>query len=304
MILPGKIMSQLRDYIDQHPESAKRLVGLDYSQLIELISHAEKLHNQQKQAAENNKIRIIKAGGGRPPKLSLSDQILLTLVYLHNLPTFQMLGVQFGVSESAANYIFHYWLGILRDLLPASLVEQLKKNDSDWEWISEILSEFELIVDSSEQQRLRPTAYEEQKKFYSGKQKKHTFKNQLIVMPSGKEIVDVIVGNPGPTSDINLWRERCSEFSQHQKFQGDKAYVGDPRIDTPQKKNKNQEIPKKVKQSNQEKAKKRVVVEHLIRLVKTFRIAGEKFRLKTDSYSRVIMTVCGLIRLRIGALVI
>jgi hypothetical protein len=38
-----------------------------------------------------------------------------------------MLVVQFGVSESAANYIFHYWLGILRDLLPASLVEQLKK---------------------------------------------------------------------------------------------------------------------------------------------------------------------------------
>ncbi|WP_313890715.1 transposase family protein [Planktothricoides raciborskii] len=43
---------------------------------------------------------------------------------------------------------------------------------------------------------------------YSGKQKKHTFKNQLIVMHSGQEIVDVVVGNPGITSDIIIWRDR------------------------------------------------------------------------------------------------
>ncbi len=56
-----------------------------------------------------------------------SNHILLSLVDLHNWPTLQILGFQFEVSESTANYIFHYWLGILRDLLPASLVEQLKK---------------------------------------------------------------------------------------------------------------------------------------------------------------------------------
>ncbi|MCP2728155.1 transposase family protein [Symplocastrum sp. BBK-W-15] len=43
--------------------------------------------------------------------------------------------------------------------------------------------------------------------FYSGKQKRHTFKNQLIIMPSGQEIVDVVVGKPGKTSDITIWRE-------------------------------------------------------------------------------------------------
>jgi hypothetical protein len=134
-------MSQLRDYIQKHPSSAQRLVGLDYAQLMELIGQAERLHNQKKLADEQKKTRIIKAGGGRPAKLSLSDQVLLTLVYLHHLPTFQMLGVQFGVSESAANYLFHSWLKILRNLLPASLVEQVKKQASEWEWISEILRE-------------------------------------------------------------------------------------------------------------------------------------------------------------------
>jgi hypothetical protein len=48
--------------------------------------------------------------------------------------------------------------------------------------------------------------YEKQKKFYSKKQKNHTFKNQFIVTPNGQGRVDVVVGKPGPTSDLNTWR--------------------------------------------------------------------------------------------------
>ena len=106
-------MSQLRLHIEKHREETQRLLGFDYDQLMELISHAENLHNQKKKLQESYKTRIIKAGGGRPPKLGIADQIILTLVYLHHLPTFQMVGVQFGVSESAANYIFHKWIKIL-----------------------------------------------------------------------------------------------------------------------------------------------------------------------------------------------
>ncbi|WP_228061200.1 helix-turn-helix domain-containing protein [[Phormidium] sp. LEGE 05292] len=95
------------------------------------------------------------------------------------MPTFQMLGVQFGVSESAANYIFHYWLGIFRELLPASLVEQVKKNDSEWAWIEEILSQFELIVDSCEQPRERPTEYQEQKSITQERRKSTHLKTNL-----------------------------------------------------------------------------------------------------------------------------
>ena len=74
-----------------------------------------------------------------------------------------MLGVQFGISESAANYIFHHWQRILRELLPASLAEQIKKKESDWEWVEEILEDFPLIVDSYEHPRARPGEYKKQK---------------------------------------------------------------------------------------------------------------------------------------------
>jgi len=76
---------------------------------------------------EAAKFRLNSKGAGCKPKLSLREQMLLTLVYLSQLHTFQYLGVQFGVSESTNN-IFHYWLDIFTELLPASLLEQVKKN--------------------------------------------------------------------------------------------------------------------------------------------------------------------------------
>jgi len=96
--------------------------------------------------------------------------MLLTLVYLSQLHTFQYLGVQFGVSESTANNIFHYWLDIFTELLPASLLEQVKKKSGDFEWVLEILT-YSLTVDSTEQPIERPSDREEKEKFFSGKQK-------------------------------------------------------------------------------------------------------------------------------------
>ncbi|MBD2018521.1 IS5/IS1182 family transposase, partial [Microcoleus sp. FACHB-53] len=45
-------------------------------------------------------------------------------------------------------------------------------------------------------------------------------------------------------------------------------------------------------------------VEHVIRLLKIFRIARERFRLHPDTYEQVILTVCGLVRRRIGTVVL
>jgi hypothetical protein len=206
-------MTCVLEYITKNPQETKRLIWIDYESFQQLITQAVALEQQNLAINEEAKIRIIKPGGGRKPKLSVTEQILLTLVYLHHLPTFQMLGVQFGVSESTAHNLFHYWSKILRELLPASLLEQIKKNELDWEWVKELLVEWELVVDSSEQVRERPKLYQEQKKFYSGKKKNHTLKNQLIVRPFGAEIVDVTVGKPGPSSDLNLFRARQADFA-------------------------------------------------------------------------------------------
>lgn len=123
-------MDSVLDYIHKNPQEAQRLVGLKYEHLKKLITQAEKLHNQKQFHVESKKKRIIQKGGGRKPKLSVPEQILLTLVYLRHLTTFQLLGIQFGVSETTANDLFNYWFPLLGELLPSSMLEQVKKTQA------------------------------------------------------------------------------------------------------------------------------------------------------------------------------
>jgi len=114
----------------------------------------------------------------------------------------------------------------------------------------------------------------------------------------------VVVGAKGPTSDISLFRNQQQKFSPTQSFQGDKAYIGGKNISTPHKKPRNAELTAKQKSENTVLSGSRIFVEHLIRLVKIFRIASVRFQLHCDTYEQVILTVCGLIRLRIGSLIL
>lgn len=120
-------MTAILDYIENHPQETQRLIGLEYDQWQQLMKNVEALNTEKQAKREAEKVRIIQRGGGRKPKLSVPEQVLLTLVYLRQMTTFQLLGIQFEVSESTANDTFNYWFPLLRELLPASLLEQVKK---------------------------------------------------------------------------------------------------------------------------------------------------------------------------------
>lgn len=297
-------MSYTWTYLQKNNQESKRLLGVSYENLIPLMELAKNLEKKHQEKIEKTTTRLNRPGGGAKPKLEKEEQIILTLVYLRQNLTFQVLGLLFEVSESTAHNLFSYWLKILEDGLPPSLIEQVKKSGENEEKLSEILKAYELIVDSSEQARERPVDYQEQKKHYSFKKQKHTLKNQFIVLPLGADLVDVSLGNRGPSSDINLWREQEDIFSPEQKFAGDKGYVGSQKIKTPHKKPKNRELTQEQKEENKQFSSKRIYVEHFIRKVKTFRVAGDKFRLNINKYTSAISTVCGMVRLEIGALVL
>jgi hypothetical protein len=131
------------------------------------------------------------------------------------MPIFEVLGMMFEVSKTTANDLFHYWLPILQELLPSSLLEEGKKAIDDDEFCQELLSSYQLLVDSFEQPRERPEDDDEQKKFFSGKKRQHTFKNQVISLPKGEDVVDVVGGERGPEADVNLLqknRKKCLQI--------------------------------------------------------------------------------------------
>ena len=295
-------MTNPLEYIEKYPERTKQLIGIDYQQWLALLGTAKIEEEKLQLAREQQKIRINKKGGGRPKKLTIEEEVCLCIFYLRQLVTFEVLGLQFNISKTEANDTFNYWIIIIRKLLPASLLEQERKNKEELELVKEMLTEYELIVDSWEQPRERPEDNQVQKEYYSGKKKQHTFKGQVITFPEGKDLVDVEVGKQGKASDINMFREQQKKFNSEQKFTGDKGYQGGVNIKTPQKKPKGKELTDSQKEANKVISGERIYVEHVIRLIKIFRVAKERFRMKGDKYEQVVLTICGLVRLRIGTL--
>ena len=124
------------------------------------------------------------------------------------------------------------------------------------------------------------------------------------MLTNGKDIVDIEARKLGQISEINFFRETQEKFHQEQKFTRDKAYVGEPAIKTPKKKPHIQELTSKEKSQNKELASERIFVEHIIRLLKIFRVAQERFRLNSDKYTQIIMTICGLVILGRGTVIL
>lgn len=292
------------DYIQKYPLRTKQILGISYEQLQLLLNCASKRHQEIKIWQESRKIRINAAGGGRKELLSIQEQVCLCLFYLRQMPTFQVLGMLFGVSKTEANDTFHYWIPILRDVLPASLLEQVSNNESELLFVQEVLTNFRLLVDSLEQPIYRDSDQKEQQKYFSGKKRQHTLKSLMIGIPEGKDIVEVEVGVPGPTADIKLFRKSQTKFDKSQPFSGDKAFQGGKNITTPHKRKPKQGLTQQQKDENKALSSNRIFIEHLIRLLKIFRIASQRFRLKLETYEQIILAVCGLVRLRIGSLIL
>ncbi len=114
-------------YIQEYPQRAKQILGITNDQFRDLLAQAE-IHYQRIQIErEDTKVRINQKREGRKPKLELKEEVCLCLFYLRQMPTFEVLGLHFGISKTEDNDTFHYWLGILREILPASLLEQVEK---------------------------------------------------------------------------------------------------------------------------------------------------------------------------------
>ncbi|WP_347606176.1 helix-turn-helix domain-containing protein [Trichormus azollae] len=92
-----------------------------------MLAQAEIQHEKLQTDIGSKKIRINQKGGGRKPKLEIREKVCLCLFYLRKMPTFEVLGLHFGISKTEGKDTFHYYLEILVDVLvdvlPASSLE-------------------------------------------------------------------------------------------------------------------------------------------------------------------------------------
>jgi hypothetical protein len=104
---------------------------------------------------------------GHPYKLRTDrEKLFFILYYLKNYPTYDVLGVEFGMHRSNAFRNVNKYMSALKSALssckamPSASIDELNKKLKNVHLI---------IVDGTEQPRNRPKDREKQKKYYSGK---------------------------------------------------------------------------------------------------------------------------------------
>lgn len=148
-------------------------------------------------------------------------------------------------------------------------------------------------MDVTESQIERPK--HGQKRFYSGKQKRHTLKSQLIIDLATLEIRCVVNGY-GRKHDYKLFLDSKIHFHSDTESLEYSGYQGISKLHfnscLPQKKPRGGKLTKEQKQSNRTLARRRVVIEHINRRLKVFRILGQRYRNRRKRNGRALSLNC------------
>ncbi len=120
-----------------------------------------------------------------------------------------------------------------------------------------------------------------QKKFFSGKQREHTLKTQVVINQKSSQIICLGHGQ-GRIHDFRLFKTSRVRFGELLKVIADKGYQGIKKIhqlsETPVKKAKGKKLTKAQKKYNRDLNRLRITVEHVNRRLKIFKILDYRYR--------------------------
>lgn len=301
---------QLRQMQAFSDSRVRALFGLSRGQLGELLSAVLPVLCQRRLAEQRARpCRQRAVGGGRKRCVTPAQEVLMTLVYLRHNVAHAVCGQLFGVSADKSEQVFHEVVRVLKDVCPSNRWDAQKrwqKGQPSWNPDQEDL----LLVDSFETPIPHPgpkTGKERDKRFYSGKKRRHTLKSQVLSDAKG-EILSIHPGLPGPTADKRILEQTSGTVKAlcpHAKLQGDLAYIGTKDIDmdviVPHRRKNCQKTPNELteeqKAENRELARVRVHVEHGIRRIKAWRLMRDEFRLAVPLFAVAAHAVVGLVQM-------
>lgn len=291
------------DRLRAHPSVFRHLTGLTVPAFdtlaADVVPAAEAAH--RKTLDRPNRERAIGAGGEFG--LTTADQVLLTVIWLRQSPTQEVLGFLFGVSDSTA-------LRAVRRCRPAR--EQAGKDTMRMpdpgpgrrKKLPALLKDtpgLAVVIDSFEQRTHRPRL--RQRAYYSGKKKAHTLKSQVGVDEETGRVVDVSDSVPGPWADIKLLKKSrlLKRLPEGVGGIGDLAYVGIADLHpaglgaAPRRKPRGKDRPPEDRRYNRAFSRRRIVVEHAIGRLRRFRSVAHVNRHRRKGHAARVRAVAGLV---------
>src|SRR3989338_7041824 len=261
--------------LKQSPKTFSRIFGIEPEKFNELVLQIEPLW-QTAEAKRLKHPRKIKKGSGRPYMLSLEESVAMLLLYTRLYTTHVFLSALFDIHESR---VCRYFARV-RPVVESVFDIPTEKTDLREE---EILK---LVVDATEQR----TERRRNGSGYSGKKKAETIKTQVIVSKKGR-IVHVSKSVPGNIHDKKLFDTSGIHLPDNAK--GDLAYLG-TNITIPHKSSKLRTLTKTQTLFNVRHSRKRIIVEHVFALLKSYQILANRFRGHLSQYHQYFAIVCGL----------
>ncbi|MFH1545949.1 MAG: transposase family protein [Patescibacteria group bacterium] len=308
MIQKGQLTSpnMLRYHtLKKKPAHFKSFTGFTVEEFENL---ADEIHldwaELQKSFYKPEKKRLRKYGGGRKLKLAtLEDQLLLALVWVKLYCTNCLLEYLFGIDETKIKGYRKRIQPLFQNLF--LLPKDKRKKIRTLEELRKIIPDLDAVIsDATEQQISRPGKKRKQRKYYSGKKKKHTVKTQITSTVS-TYILDVSESVEGKRSDYKLLQESgVLKWIRNLKLYVDLGYQGIdsdfPEINAviPRKKPRGKPQTRSNKIFNRKMSRIRVRVENAIAKLKKFRVLGEKFRHNLKDYNATFRMIASLVNFR------
>lgn len=270
------------DRLRKNPRSFHRIAGVSIEEFEAIAAKCE--------AEWEKKIIKPKKLDGRPYGVGdLKEHLLCLLIYYRCYVTQEFIGMLYGVDDSCICRSIKRIEPIVAKAVAIKKDRTLTAQDLET-----------IIIDCTEQPIERPKKH--QKRYYSGKKKRHTLKSE-IQMTGGGRISSVFSAQFGRDHDLTI-RKRGSPLPKHTRAYGDGAYQGYTEVhsemEIPYKKPKNGKLTAEEKEYNTALSRFRVRVENKIRELKIFRILSDRYRNKRRGYGLKMNIIAGLVNLKNG----
>jgi hypothetical protein len=217
------------DYLKDRPREFLAATGLtheEFAQLLPAFSAAyAALYPSDK--TRTGKPRQRRVGGGAKGVLpQMTDKLLFILVYQKTQALQTLHGLQFGLSQSQANYWIHRLLPVLQRALAVLGLTPEREASRVADSPLALEGAPELAIDGTERRRQRPQDPARQKAHYSGKKKAHTDKNLLLVNEVTGKVVYLGPTVAGKTHDKKAADEAPIVYPHNATLDKDTGFQG------------------------------------------------------------------------------
>jgi hypothetical protein len=288
------------DAILSQPRRIRAITSMEAAEFEKL---AEQLQEEWDRAHKRRNMdgqpRQRARGGGRRGALpDAAHKLLFILIYFKTYPTQDLMGAMFDLSQPQVCSWVHRLSPLLEKVLGCKM-QLPERRAQKLHQVLERCPELTFVMDGTERPVNRPSSEPAQREHYSGRRRRHTVKNVVVV--SGQKVQGLSGTFPGSFHDKTVaeaeWDGR--RFPQGSVVVRDGGFIGLPapgaQIWEPSKRPRGGEWEADERRRNRALSAVRVVVEHAISGMKRCRIVKDIFRNRKEGFvDTVINIACGL----------